>query len=277
MQHNGHILKGRDWGGFLEVRTNAAESYLAHAPRERRWARRHGHSQDIFEHTDTGSNASTGCFSVFLSSSTDPFVPQESRFRVTESVLTAMLSEPPDVLILQTHSHLVERYVDLLQDLSRQTELRVHISIETDRESVPGLPPHASPVQRRLDACRTLKKAGLRTVVTVSPLLPIAQPQAFFGGIAEVADAVVIDHFILGDGSDTGQRTWRTQLPEAMRAVDPESVTLAYRDHIIAIACGIMPGHVGVSNDGFAGRMLQAQGEQLTTDNQRVTHPSVEP
>jgi len=276
VQHNGHILKGRDWGGFLEVRTNAAESYLTHAPRERRWARRHGQSQDSIESADTGSDASIGRFSIFLSSSTDPFVPQESRFRVSESVLTAMLTEPPDVLILQTHSHLVERYVDLLQDLSQQTELRVHISIETDRESFPGLPPHASPVQRRLDACRTLKKAGLRTVVTVSPLLPIAQPQTFFGRIAEVADAVVIDHFILGDGSDSGHRTWRTQLPEAMRAVDPESVTLAYRNHIIATACGVMPGHVGVSSDGFAGRMLTADGGQPNTGNQRVRRLSAE-
>jgi hypothetical protein len=51
VQHNGHILKGRDWGGFLEVRTNAAESYLTHAPRERRWARRRGYSQDSAEST----------------------------------------------------------------------------------------------------------------------------------------------------------------------------------------------------------------------------------
>ncbi len=273
VQHNGHILKGRDWGGFLEVRTNAAESYLMHAPRERRWARCSGHSQKTAESTDAGD----GRFSVFLSSSTDPFVPQESRFRVSESILNAMLTEPPDVLIFQTHSHLVEQYVDLLQNLSEQTELRVHVSIETDRESFPGLPPHASPVQRRLDACRTLKTAGLRTAVTVSPLLPIAQPQTFFGRIAEVADAVVIDHFILGDGSDTGQRTWRTQLPEAMQAVDPQSVTLAYRDHIIAIACEVMPGKVGVSSDGFAGLMLAADGGQSATDDQRVRNLSARP
>jgi hypothetical protein len=24
VQHNGHVLQGRPWGGFLEVRTNAA-------------------------------------------------------------------------------------------------------------------------------------------------------------------------------------------------------------------------------------------------------------
>lgn len=240
VQHNGHILRGRPWGGFLEVRSNASESYLEHAPRERRWARR----QDV------------GRFSIFLSSSTDPFVPQEMRFHITESVLRAMLDEPPDGLVLQTHSHLVGRYVDLLQELSRRTELRIHISIESDRDSLPGLPPPASPVAKRFEACRTLHNAGLRTVVTVSPLLPIREPEHFFQQIAEVADAVVIDHFIEGDGSKAGQRTWKTQLPAAMRQIAPESLTLEYRDRIVKMAGRYLPGSVGLNIDGFAGRML---------------------
>lgn len=240
VQHNGHVLRGRRWGSFLEVRTNAAESYLLNAPRERRWARR----QPL------------GRFSIFLSSSTDPFVPQEQRYGITQSVLIAMLSESPDVLILQTHSHLVESSIDLLSDLTKHSDVRIHVSIETDLGSVPGLPPHASPIERRFQACRSLKEAGLRTVVTVSPLLPLADPVRFFTRIADVSDAVVIDHFIHGDGSDAGQRTWRTPLPEAMQRVAPESITLDYRDRMVELAQEIMPGRVGVNIDGFAGRLL---------------------
>ena len=239
VQHNGHILKGRPWGSFLEVRTNAAESYLEHVGRERRWARR----QPL------------GHFSIFLSSSTDPFVPQEQRYGVTESVLRAMLDEPPDVLILQTHSHLVENSIELLTALARQADLRVHVSIETDLESVPELPPHASSVERRFQACHQLKRAGLRTVVTVSPLLPLNEPRVFFSRISEVADAVVIDHFIQGDGSESGDRTRRTPLAAAMAAVSPESVTLEYRNRIVSLAKEILPGRVGVSIDGIAGRL----------------------
>ncbi|MEX2286108.1 MAG: radical SAM protein [Planctomycetaceae bacterium] len=239
VQHSRHILKNRPWGSFLEVRTNAADSYRENFDREARWAARRGKS-----------------FSIFLSSATDPFVPQESHYGITRAVLTAMCEKPPEMLIVQTHSHRAAAYVDLFHELSSHCDLRVHVSIETDREHLPGLPPHASSVQKRMDACGQLRAAGIRTVVTVSPLLPIEQPERFFARIAEVADAVVIDHFIQGDGSADGSRTLRTPLPQAMRAVCPESVSLEYRDRMVELACRILPHRVGVSIDGFAGRYL---------------------
>jgi hypothetical protein len=96
----------------------------------------------------------------------------------------------------------------------------------------------------------------VRVVITVSPLLPIADPVAFFTRVAASADAVVIDHFIEGDGSADGSRTARTALPAAMAGIDPRSTTLGFRNEIVDIARRIMPGRVGVSIDGFAGRFL---------------------
>src|SRR5262249_4312163 len=95
---------------------------------------------------------------------------------------------------------------------------------------------------------------GLRVVVTVAPLLPISDPDSFFSRIAGVADAVVIDHYIGGDGSSAGARTLRTDLPAAMAAVDPSSVALEYRDRMGEIAEKSPPGRVGYCRDGFAGR-----------------------
>ena len=237
VQHNQHLLRGREWGSFLEVRTNAADSYRENAERERRYARRRQQP-----------------FSIFCSSSTDPFLPQESRYQVTHGVLEAMLESPPDELVLQTHTHRVLESVPLIRQLAARCRLRVHVSIETDREELAGLPPHASPVERRLQACAELRQAGLTTVVTVSPLLPIANPRRFFSRIAETADAVVLDHFIQGDGSDDGARTRRTALPAAIEAIEPEALTLAYRDRMAAIAREFLPGRVGVNIEGFAGR-----------------------
>lgn len=241
VQHNGWLTRGERWGRFLEIRENAAEAYRASADRERRWAR-----------------AKRGRFAIFLSSSTEPFLPQESRLGVTAAVLAAMLDDPPDALILQTHTHHVAERIDALRALAARTELRVHLSIETDREHLPGLPPHASPVESRFAAAATLRAAGLRTIVTVSPLLPIADPERFFARLAACADAVVIDHFIEGDGTPDGHRTRATPLPAAMEAIDPGSSLLAYRDRIVAIAARHLPGRVGVSRDGFAGRYLPA-------------------
>jgi DNA repair photolyase len=240
VQHNRHLTRGATWGGFLEARTNAAESYRAGYARERRWAR-----------------AARGDFAIFLSSSTDPFVPQERQLGVTRRVLETMVELPPDRLILQTHSHRATDYLDLHRALAERTDLRIHITVESDRDRLPGLPPPASSVQRRLAAARALREAGLRVVITVSPLLPIERPDAFFAAIADAADGVVLDHFIGGDGSADGARTRRTALPDAMAAIDPHSISLRYRDEMIEVARRIMPGRVGVGADGFAGRLLE--------------------
>jgi hypothetical protein len=104
-----------------------------------------------------------------------------------------------------------------------------------------------------------LRDAGLRVVITVAPLLPIDRPEEFFSRLRDVANAVVIDHYIAGDGSreGNGSRTLRTPLPQAMAGVDPSSVTIAYRDRMVEIAVRHFGASaVGVNIDGFAGRML---------------------
>ncbi|MGD9646826.1 MAG: hypothetical protein AB7U73_14015 [Pirellulales bacterium] len=241
VRHNGHLTRGREWGTFLEVRENAAASYRQHVAAERRWAR-----------------AARGRFAIFLSSATEPFLPQEARYGVTRAVLEAMLDEPPDLLILQTHSHRVVDYLPLYEKLLSVADLRVHVSIETDREQIVGLPPHASSIDARFAAAQALKQAGVPTVITVSPLLPIQDPERFFARIAAAADAVVIDHFIGGDGSADGQRTRRTELPAAMARVDERSLGIEYRAAMIAVAQRHLPDRLGVNIDGFAGRWLPA-------------------
>lgn len=243
VQHNVWTTGGRAWGDFLDVRTNAAEAYATAYARERAWARR-----------------KRGRFAIFLSSASEPFPPQEGRYGVTTSVLRAMLEQPPDELIVQTHAHHVARVGGLLAELASLSDLRVHLSIESDRDRLPGLPPPASSVEHRFAAAAALHERGLAVIITVSPLLPIAEPDRFFARIAEVADAVVIDHYIGGDGTPQGTRTALTALPAAMAAVDPESVSLAYRDRMVDVAQRYLPGRVGTGPDGFARRWLPPRG-----------------
>jgi DNA repair photolyase len=241
VRHNPWVTGGAPWGTFLQARLNAAEAYAAEYERERSWARR-----------------TRGGFTIFMSSATDPFVPQEDRYGVTRGVLETMTVRPPDGLILQTHTHRVLRALDLCRTLAARCRLRVHVSIESDRDRLPGLPPPASSVAERLAAVAALRAAGVFVVVTVSPLLPIADPPAFFARVAEAADAVVLDHFVGGDGTASGSRTLRTALPAAMAAVEPASLGIAYRDRMVDVARAAMPGRVGVGIDGFAGRWLPA-------------------
>ncbi|MGE0493440.1 MAG: hypothetical protein AB7S38_29800 [Vulcanimicrobiota bacterium] len=237
--HNRFLTRGEPWGSFLEARLNAAESYLERAPAERRWARRQGRD-----------------FSIFMASSTEPFLPQERQFGVTRSVLEAMLDEPPDALVVQTHSAAVAEQAELLARLAQRCQLRVHLSIETDRERFEGLPAHASPVAARFEAAGQLRDCGLRVVVTVSPLLPLEAPERFFEAIDRVAQATVLDHYIEGDGSQNGSRTIATGLPALLGPRYPDWPNLAYRDAMAAVASRVMQGEVGISRDGFAARYL---------------------
>ncbi len=235
VRHNTWLTKGRDWGSYVEVKTNAPEIYLKTCEAEQRWAHRRGQT-----------------FAVFFSSSTEPWQPAERQYRVTRRLLEAMRTHPPDELILQTHATAMQEDLSLVADLSRHCQLRVHVSIEGDTERLPGLPSPPASVAGRIELLRQLSSAGICAVACLSPLYPMHNPAAFFEQLAGAgASAVVIDHFIEGDGTAEGSRTWKTGLPRSMQAVDPASTRLEYRDRIAAIARNYLP--VGISAAGFAG------------------------
>lgn len=228
VQHNRFLTKGRAWGSFLEGKVNAPELYLREAPRVP--------------------------FSVFMSSATDPFPPQEKSAGITRALLQAMAVKPPECLVVQTHSALVADYRELLLALPK---VRVHISIESDREDFPGLPRPAYSVARRLEAARVLRSAGLETVACLSPLLPLRNATAFLESLSTAFGSVIVDHFVGGDGSAGGTRTRATALPAVMESVQPGSARLEYRDEVVELARRYFPGRVGVGPDGFAGRYLK--------------------
>jgi DNA repair photolyase len=236
VRFNPWLGKGRSWGGYVDVKVNAAERYLATADAERRWARKGGRR-----------------FSVFLSSATDPWQPAEQTYRITRQLLDAFLQNPPEVLILQSHSARMHDDVERFEALAGRLELRLHLSIEGDRERLPGLPPPPSPLARRLDVLRDFAARGLHAVACLAPLYPLRAPDAFFAGLARAGvSAVILDHFIGGDGTPDGSRTKRTLLPAAMARQEPASVALGYRDAMARVAARHLP--VGISAAGFAGR-----------------------
>ncbi len=236
VRFNTWITKGRRWGGFVDVKTNAAAVYAQTVGKEKKWA----HARGV-------------AFGVFLSSSTDPWQPVERRFRITRQLLGAFLENPPDTLILQTHSTSILDDVATIEALSRRCDLRVQVSLEGDRDRLPGLAAPPSSLEARMHLLEELSRRGLATVACLAPLYPLREPEAFFARLSRTGiRAVVIDHFIEGDGSVNGARTLRTPLPEAMANVNPLSVTLSYRDRVAGIAMRYLP--VGISAAGFAGR-----------------------
>ncbi len=236
VRHNNWLTKGRNWGTFVDVKLEADRVYRETYKRESGWARRNG-----------------GEFSIFFSSSTDPWQPLEKKYRVSRALLETMVDLPPDKITLQTHTSNILEDMSVIDRLARKTLLKVHISLEGDQEILPGLPPPPCSIDKRIDALAKFSEMEIETVACLSPLYPLKDPEKFFKRLASVGvSGVIIDHFIEGDGTSDGSRTFKTVLPDLMRKVDVSSVDLAYRDKIAKIAKRILP--VGISALGFSGK-----------------------
>ena len=84
-----------------------------------------------------------------------------------------VLSEFRHPLGITTKNHLVTRDIDLLAPMAAQALAVVVISITTlNRRLARDMEPRASTPQRRLDAIRELSRAGIPTIVNVSPIIP---------------------------------------------------------------------------------------------------------
>lgn len=131
----------RKWGTFVDVKVNAAEVLERELRRSRKGT-------------------------VFLSSASDPYQPAEARYRITARALEVLVRHDFPVIIL-TRSPLVLRDVQLLKKLSW---VRVGFSISSleSRAFEPGV----VPVARRIETIRTLVKAGIKTWVSMAPLIP---------------------------------------------------------------------------------------------------------
>jgi DNA repair photolyase len=237
----------RVWGTYLDVKMNAVEVYAREHDRIRGGAR--------------------PSLRIYMSSVTDPYVPQEKRYRITRGLLEAMIDRPPDLLALQTHTPHPLRDLDLLVALSRRAALSVQISVETDREDLgPLFPRHAFTVRSRLEALRRLHAAGLHTVAVVAPLWPLDDAERFARRLEEVSSFVVLDHYLLGDGSPGGSRTARRVVapgqtfPQRLCAAGFEPWTRRETfDAVAGVFRDVLGDRVGLSKEGFsqaAGRVL---------------------
>jgi DNA repair photolyase len=196
-QHNTWITKGRDWG-LYGVKRNLREAY-----------------QREYDQIKRPRRGTPRPLKIYMSSSTDPYIPQEKFLKQTLALLEEMVERPPDVLVIQTRNPLIQRDLSVIQTLAARCELWVSITCETDMERVPGFPPHASSPRERLEALKTFRQAGVQTQATVSPLMPLADPETFARQLDVACVRLIVDHYLLGDGSQ-GLRTKRTNFEQML-------------------------------------------------------------
>jgi len=110
---------------------------------------------------------------IALGTATDPYQPIERHAQVTRSILEVFAADRGLGLSIVTKSTLIERDIDLLQQIAVHNDLTVNITITThDARLARILEPRAPRPDLRFRTVRRLREAGLRTGVMCSPLMP---------------------------------------------------------------------------------------------------------
>jgi DNA repair photolyase len=119
---------------------------------------------------------------IALGTATDPYQPIERRAKVTRSLLEVFATRRGLHIGIVTKSTLIARDIDLLEKIAEHNELVLHITITTaDAALARILEPRAPRPDLRFRTVARLRKAGLRTGILCSPLLP---------GITDTIDAL---------------------------------------------------------------------------------------
>ena len=103
-QHNRWITRGRPWG-LYGAKRRVREAYRRDYDRIKRPKR--GDPRPL---------------KIYMSSSTDPYLPQEKTLRLTLALLDEMRERPPDVLVIQSHHTLVDRDIDRIAELAARCD-----------------------------------------------------------------------------------------------------------------------------------------------------------
>jgi DNA repair photolyase len=123
---------------------------------------------------------------VMFSGVTDCFQPIEASLRLTRSCLEVCAQYRNPVAIV-TKAPLIERDLDLLQQLAREASVHVNVSIPIWNEGLArALEPGVATPLRRLQTIATLARAGLSVGVLVAPIIPGVSDEGL-GSVLEAA------------------------------------------------------------------------------------------
>src|SRR5262249_13209558 len=167
------------WGKWFQAKVNAVDV-----------ARKHAHKL-------AGQ-------AVYVSSVTDPYLPAERSLKLTRGILEALIPYQPRVLI-QTRGPTVVRGLAVLPKFA---PVRVNVSIPTDSEEVRQVfEPKAPLLERRWEAARSVKEAGLPIGICLTPLLPVQDPDSFVKRLIDFEPDVLVAQSFHDSGGAFGADT----------------------------------------------------------------------
>jgi len=132
------------WGWFVDVKINAPELI----------------PKDVKKYKNK---------SIMISSVTDPYQPAERKYKLMKGILEKLIPLELDLCIL-TKSNLLLRDIDLFKKF-KNCQVGVSLSLLDDKIRK-EVEPLANSVERRINAVKQLKMAGIPNFIFISPILP---------------------------------------------------------------------------------------------------------
>ncbi|TOZ19607.1 radical SAM protein [Staphylococcus pseudintermedius] len=221
------LFSGKTWGDWVTAKTD----------------------EQLKFRKELQKNKAKGPFTVFMSSSTDPYQPLEKKYEMTRYLLSEMHDCPPDFLFIQTRSPLIQRDIDILQ--SYPGNFIVSMTVESDREDIiRHFTPKTPSIQSRLKTVDKLRAAHIPTQIAVAPVLPCTNQ--FGERLAKHVDRVTIDDYFMGDGSN-GRRTQSLGIQSLYEDFDLQS--WYHPDtylHVLKLIQDAFPhDNIAISSNGF--------------------------
>ena len=170
-------------------------AFFAHSPKKRdSWGQWVTVKENAVERIRASRRRLDGKL-IYMSSVTDPYQPIERKLRLTRGILEMLAGGQRLKLVVQTRSPDVVRDVDLFQRIAANGgHVQVNLTVTTDDEDVRRtFEPHCPNNRIRLRAASDLRTSGVRTCITMTPLLLVDDADAF-------ADSLVgtgVGHFIV--------------------------------------------------------------------------------
>lgn len=182
---------------------------------------------------------------LYMSSVTDPYQPIEKRIGLTRSLLQELIDYHRVRLVVQTRAPLVTRDIDLLRQFAA---VQVNMTITTDSERVrKAFEPLCPSNKVRLKAIQEVQAAGVSSCITVTPLLPVDDPEQF----ARDLKATGIERFII--------QPFHAGKGRFVRGTRDEAVALlqeyGWDEHRYQEVFQIIQKHIpsiGIGQEGFA-------------------------
>ena len=186
---------------------------------------------------------------IVLSGNTDCYQPVEKKLEITRQLLQTFLKYKHPVGII-TKNALIQRDIDVLEELAKDNLVRVNLSITSlDEETRRILEPRTASIRKRLETVEKLSAKGIPVSVMMAPIIPSINSHEILPLVKAVAErgALGVGYTVVRLNGAIGEvfSTWiRKTLPDRAEKVL----------HQIA-EC-----HGGSLNDSEFGRRMKGSG-----------------